>query len=98
MEDRETKRERMFAMIEKYEQGSESQVSFCNRVGIKIHCFRYWLNRYRQQNESGPGFVRVTGDSFIPSVDIELRFPNGVRVGLGQQPNVELVAQLIRLW
>ena len=98
METRETKRAQMFDIIDEYRKGEESQLEFCTRVGMKIHCFRYWLNRYRQHNESGPGFVRVTGDSIIATGDIELRFPNGVRVGLGHHPDAQLVAQLIRLW
>lgn len=98
MKTRETKRAQMLAMINEYEKGEESQIEYCTRIGIKIHCFRYWLNRYKQARESEAGFVRVTVDSHIPSSDIELRFPNGVRVCLGQQPNSELLAQLIRMW
>src|SRR5690606_21015374 len=98
METRKTKRAQMFDLIGEYQQGEESQLEFCSRVGMKIHCFRYWLNRFRQNSQEEKGFVRVTSESVISAGDIELRFPNGVRVGLGQHPNAELVAKLIRLW
>jgi transposase-like protein len=98
MEERESKRAHMFGIIQEYVDGEESQVDFCNRVGIKTHCFRYWLNRFRQRDLSEKGFARVTGESVYGDSDMELRFPNGVRLGLGQYPNAELVAKLIQLW
>jgi len=88
----------MRALIEEYQNGEESQLDFCNRVGINIHCFRYWLNQFRKDSQEENGFVRITGEAMMLSGDIELRFPNGVRLGLGLHPNAELVAKLIRLW
>lgn len=99
METREIKRSEMFALIEEYHASSETQVEFCARVGMKIYSFRYWLNRYAKHKLDGTGgFVRVTGRVVESAGEIELRFPNGVRIGLGNHPNVDMLAQLIRLW
>ncbi|MEI2420391.1 hypothetical protein V6O07_08955 [Arthrospira platensis SPKY2] len=58
------------------------------------------MNRYESKSVEKPesGFVRVTGLEMTSLDEIELRYPNGVRVGLGRRADSELLAQLIRLW
>lgn len=100
MESREIKRAKMFALIEEFRSGDETQVEFCNRSGLNLFTFRYWLNRYESKSVEKPesGFVRVTGLEMTSLDEIELRYPNGVRIGLGRRADSELLAQLIRLW
>ena len=98
MESRELKRNQMYALIQEYQSGEETQSEFCARVGLKLYSFRYWLNRFVKAQAQSGGFVRVTGNVLSSQDKIELRYPNGVRVGLGRHPNAELLAQLIRLW
>lgn len=101
MRKRESKRVEMFELIETYQRSEETQMEFCKRVGMKIHCFRYWLNQYRENSriaEDSSGFVRITTEAAMYPREIELRFPNGVRVGLGDQASADFLVKLIRLW
>lgn len=88
----------MFAIIREYLAGAETQISFCEKAGIGVQCFRYWLNKFNEEEEHPSGFVQLTAPQDTLSEGMELCFPNGVSVRLGQRPDMEMVSQLIRLW
>lgn len=98
MKTRQEKREQMFAIIRDYKAGAGTQISFCEKAGIGVQCFRYWLNKFKETEEHPSGFVRLVPDQGALAEGMELCFPNGVSVRLGQRPDMVMVSQLIRLW
>lgn len=98
MEKREDKRRRMFDAVAAYEQGQESQELFCKRLGIGVHCFRYWISRYHaQQNEAG--FVRITGNTeLVVGAEIRMQYPNGVSLIFGADVDLATLKALIGMW
>ena len=98
METRQEKRDQMFSIIRDYLSGTETQLVFCDRVGIKIHCFQYWLSKYKKTQALPSGFIQLSAAQNNLPEEIELHFPNGVSVRLGRESDIHMVSQLIRLW
>lgn len=91
-----SKKEDMFELISQQRCSGESQHQFCQSRGIKPYTFRYWLRRWRSQQESQQGFVTLLADDKIDS-GLEIIFPNGVRIrGIG--PDTQLVGALVQSW
>src|SRR5690625_7505813 len=77
--------EKMFALVEEYHQSGLSAKLFCEGKGISPSRFYYWIRKKRDQNKTG--FIKITTDSKITSVTVELIYPNCVRL---QLPSFEL--------
>lgn len=77
----ETKREEMFALIQKWETSGIQQEQFCKEHEVKMSTFGYWRTQYlKHQKKSDPAFVPVEATG--SAEDIEVVFPNGVTVRL----------------
>ena len=92
------KQEKMFSLIEQWRAGGTTQKEFCRQHQIKLSTFGYWNTRYRRhQNEQGGGFVQVA--SSYSSQDIEIIYPNGVRLSLSSDSgSLSMIGQLIHAW
>ena len=44
------KRNKMFALIEKWKESGKTQKQFSSEHGIKYSTFLYWMKRYRQSS------------------------------------------------
>ena len=95
-EQREQQRQNMFSLIEKWQQGNQTQKDFCQEHDIKLATFHYWQKKYRNQNQKNlSGFIPME----ISSSDartIEIRYPNGVIVQLPGF-DLRLLKQLVHL-
>ena len=87
----------MFPLVEQWLSSGESQSAFCARHGIKVGVLSYWLKQYRSQKLSsleGDGFSRLRVGSAEAS-DLEVCYPNGVRIRLGSSVSASFVLQLV---
>ena len=72
----------MFSLIEKWQQGNQTQKDFCQEHDIKLATFHYWQKKYRNQNPKDlSGFIPMVISS-SDSRTVEIRYPNGVIVQL----------------
>jgi len=95
-EQREQQREKIFSLIENWQQSDQTQKDFCREHDVKLATFHYWQKKYRNQYQDNPaGFIPMEISS--PDVrTVEIRYPNGVIV---QLPGLDLrlLKQLVRL-
>lgn len=52
----------MFPLVKEYLSSDNTQVAFCRSHGIKVHTFQYWLNKYKQEENS----LKKESHKFIP--------------------------------
>lgn len=93
-------REKMLALIQEWESGNENPRSFCSRHNIKEHVFYYWRKKYlKSKPQSSKGFVPISvvkeEKSDVPMV--EIAYPNGTVVRLGNGTSLSMVRSLIGL-
>ena len=92
----------MFQLIEEWEQSGESQTSFCKNKNVSFHTFYYWLRRYKDQPQG-----TTTSKAFIPVTipvnkktsnnEIEIHYPNGVRIVLPKNSDLSMVRTFINM-
>jgi len=88
-------KEEMFALIEQWEESSESRKAFCRKHNLAPSTFSYWYSKYRKPGPSKePGFVEVQPHL---SRSLELIYPNGVRIRLPQDTSLAELRTLISL-
>ena len=46
----------MYALIERYQSSGEKQRIFCEKAGVSLTTFQYWLYRYRAEKGQKKGF------------------------------------------
>ena len=91
--ERKTDRE-MFPLFEKWLESGERQLDFCTRHGIKVCVLSYWLKKYRSQSRSKPeGFVPLSVLT-TSSLEIEVCYPNGVKIRAGIGIGADFLRQL----
>ena len=91
---REERTERMLAHVAAQEQSGTSRKSYCEQHALKLHVLNYWCAKARKSDRA-TGFAPVEVAS---SVNIELRYPNGVHLLLPAGTALEQVAACIRLY
>jgi hypothetical protein len=78
--DQIIKREKMFALIEEWQQSGQSQRQFCIKNDIPYHIFIYYNQKYKQQhigNEGGFLPMEITNtSSHRNSGEIEVHYDN----------------------
>lgn len=89
----------MFPIIEEWESSPESMGQFCERHQIPKSTFSYWRTRYSKNNQKSrvnrAEFLEVRMDHV--SVDLEIIYPNGVKLRLPQNSPMSQLRTLIQL-
>ena len=83
MTKRESVRERMFAMIECWQQSGQSQKAWCQQKEITYHIFHYWYREYRKaapQGETGNDFITLSVEPKSSSIGCEVVYADGTRI------------------
>ena len=91
------KAEEMFALVEEWQQSGQPQKVFCREHEIKQGTFAYWLRKKKQHEAPVGGFLPVWVGPDSQRNPVELIYPNGVRVQIGQA-DPGWIAELVRLW
>ncbi|SMO94960.1 Transposase [Saccharicrinis carchari] len=92
--------EKMFMLMETWESGNLSPRLFCESHDIKEHVFYYWRKKYlKSKTSSTARFVPVSiennAERDVPTV--EIAYPNGTVVRLGNGASLSIVRSLIGL-
>jgi hypothetical protein len=99
------KAEQMYELVQDWRKSGQSKTVYCQEVSINIHTFTYWVQKYKEKMEGK--IVEQKASKFIPlavknppsfaSSGIELNYPNGVRLCVTGQPDLELLRGLIKV-
>ncbi len=84
-------KEEMFLAIELWQENGLSQGKFCEREKLSLPTFGYWLRKYRNEKQEPTNpcetFIpvelpesRIEESSLLSSANIEISFPNGVKL------------------
>lgn len=90
---RQDKRSMMLSMVEQWQSSGMTQAEFAGVQNLTLVKFRYWIQRYRQQQSGDSEFIQLNGFS---SGDISIRYPNGVELALPAHTPVGMIRSLIK--
>lgn len=92
-------REKMFALVEQWEQSKQTKILFCEQQGIVKSSFYYWLKKYHREQSVSSGFVPVLVRRSFSELNqaIEVHYPSGVSVRVPAGSSVTLLKTLIDL-
>ena len=99
---RQRKKEEMYPLVAKWQKSGQSKLHFSQAHGLKAYTFHYWINKYEKEKgvkaaaNSKEKFIPLSVRS-IPSAQIELSYPNGVRLQIRGQVSSDYVGALIKL-
>ena len=99
-QQRRTRREEMFALIEIWKESGLSKTEFCTEQNISQPVFYYWMRRYKERKTpSMDGFIPVCVQNEVSgsTSSIEILYPNGVRLLLPSECDLSMVRSLIGL-
>jgi hypothetical protein len=94
------KRIKMFALVEQWQQSGLTQVEFCKTIDICPNTFTNWHNKYKKQpNALVKAFIPVTiaRNEQTSCGEIEIHYPNGVRVVLPKNSDLSMVRTFINM-
>ena len=88
----------MYEMVEDFLRSGQTQREYSLQAGIGRAKFNYWVCKYRVRHQDpGTGFVQIETRPQRQQQDVEVLYPNGVKVkATGADPN--LISQLIHLY
>jgi len=85
----------MLSMIADWQQSGKSKKAYCAEKGISEATFYYWFSRIKENDNVSGNFITIDKEAYKNS-DIEIIYPNGVRIKVGN--DLGLLSQLIRLY
>ncbi len=83
-------------MRQHYQQWNKSNVSqneYAEMHQLKIHTFRYWIQKFNNERHLSTGFIAI--DTLIPT-EINIRYPNGVELAMPALTSTKLIRELIQ--
>jgi hypothetical protein len=89
----------MFTMIKASQESGISNKAYCEREGIRPANFYYWQKRYREsQIKTEDKFIPMQVEQTLNGLkEIEICYPNGVRVKLPQGIDLSVIRSFIGL-
>jgi hypothetical protein len=96
----QTRREKMFSIIESWQENELSTKQFCLEQNISQPVFYYWMKKYKEQHTPKlEGFIPVCAQNEVSTStrSIEILYPNGVRLLLPRETDFSVVRSLIGL-
>jgi hypothetical protein len=91
--DKTDRKEQMRELVDQWQVSGQSQKDFATENNLNLHTFKYWLYKFRQDDRSPEGFIRLDD---IPAQEISLRYPNGVELMVPTSTPVTVLMGLIR--
>ena len=96
-------RERMRALLERWQRSGESAAGFCRRHGIKPQRLSYWKRVLGLSGAAVPRRSRRAGSRFVPvrlvdaggSAPLEIHLTSGDRLVLQEDISLELLRQVV---
>jgi hypothetical protein len=91
---RTERREMMMAHVAAYNASGKSRKTYCVEHGLNLNVMNYWCLKERRQDEP-VGFIALEPTT---AENMEVHYPNGVRLVLPTGTAVAQVAAYIRLY
>ncbi len=85
----------MWLAVQQWKESGLTQKAYCEKVGVKRTTFANWVGRTKEKPEKG--FLALTPPRGPVSEDIELSYPNGVRLKVNPS-HLLILSELIRCW
>ena len=86
----------MRPIIEKWEDSGLTKKEFCEQQGIAPSVFYYWYKKYKTQDNPA-GFVPIKIKNNTKAGQLEIHYPNGVKLKLSSDVSPSLLRQYIYL-
>ena len=95
--------EKMFLMIEQWEESGMTQYEFCQSRKIPKWTFYYWHKKHKEEKEDSENpFIPITikNDNKFSVVHcgITIHYPNGVQLTITSQPTAGYIMELINIF
>ena len=95
--------EKMFLVIEQWEESIMTQVEFCRSQKIPKSTFYYWLKKYKEekgglQNPFIPLTIKGDEKSACVPCELTISYPNGVKVDFCGRPDTKYIRELIHIF
>jgi hypothetical protein len=91
---RTERREMMMAHVAAYNTSGKSRKNYCAEHGLNLNVMNYWCLKERRQDEP-VGFIALEPTT---AENMEVHYPNGVRLVLPAGMAIGQVAAYIRLY
>ena len=91
--DKTDRKEQMRELVDLWQASGQSQKEFATENNLNLHTFKYWIYKFRQDDQSPEGFIRLDN---IPAQEISLRYPSGVELAVPTNTPVAVLIDLIR--
>lgn len=87
---------RMKAEVERWRESGLTQKEFSEQLGMKVATFAYWVSRSKEA-EKKKGFIPLGPGQNFSASEMEITYPNGVRLKVGGS-DLRILSQLIHLY
>ncbi len=91
------KKEEMYQHVQECIKNNLNQQAYCVERGINIARFYYWKKKYLQEQINDSSFITVSAPPQSTGRQLELLFPNGLRLYCGYDAPAGLLKELINL-
>ena len=81
-------------LIARYQAGDLTQPEFCNQENISLNSLKSWIKKINKL-EKIAAFVAIENLE-IPSQNLEIIYPNGVKIRIEKPLNFDVISQLIQ--
>jgi len=81
--------------VQQWQSSGQTQKAYCQTIGIKRSTFANWVARSKEKPKSG--FLAITPPTQPVPENIELVYPNGVRLKTTASA-IHLFSELIQAW
>ena len=93
--------EEIESYLNQWKESGLSKKDYCEHTGINYWAFKRWCYQYgyvkRRSARSQNGFIQLNPTSMGPIGNMEVIYPNGVRIQLPATNNKELLRTLVNL-
>lgn len=91
----------MYALIDRWRNIDETQQAICKEAGISFQTFRYWLKKQNARRdlfkETGR-FIPVKIDPTSHFEELQIQYPNGVKISCPGSISANQIKELIKLF
>lgn len=95
---KQDQQEKMFSLIKSCKESGMSNKDFCEQHGIGQAMFYYWQKKLTESQSNKPeSFIPVSFNSDKRHPEMEIIYPNGIRLKLAPTTDLSIIRILIGL-
>jgi hypothetical protein len=93
MKNKSEHKQQMLNHYQQWKQSQLNQTEYAEQHQLKIHTFKYWIQKFNKQQAKSSGFVSI--ETVVVS-EIIIRYPNGVELAMPSQTSMKIIRELIQ--